>query len=278
MTDPITEEAHTIPDSIPQPTAHLSISSDSVEFTVQQGSTGGVPVRSPIQTRDQTAQIPEEFNPQGNIHVTIFDNSSEESTQGDDMDVEGDIIEVSKAVSHKFYSDYAKKIDFEDGGLNSILIDRQLIGFVTHIKPYVPQVVKEFYCNLHSDIIKTDFGKFGHVYVRAPMTNWTPTANHTVLVIDQVILLYCIGMGHPYDLGRHIMRTIAKHAEVKTITGHLPFPSLIYNVLATDIGASSAGGVHVEPGVATTAELGGEALDVDTQQASEGQAETDKDA
>ncbi|KAI3467890.1 hypothetical protein Pfo_024553 [Paulownia fortunei] len=212
-TDPTGEEAQTIPDSIPQPTA-------------------------------------QEFNPQGNIHVSVSDNSSEESAQGDNMDVESDRIEVSKVVSHKFYSNYAKEMwecvsqrklwserstrlsDFEDRRLDSILIDRQLIGSVTDIKPYVPQVVKEFYCNLHFDIIKVDSGKFGTVYVKA-VTNWTPTTNHTVLVKDQAILLYCIGTRHPYDLGRHIMRTNAKHAEVKTTTGHLRVPSLIYNVLVS---------------------------------------------
>ncbi|KAI3446834.1 hypothetical protein Pfo_003499 [Paulownia fortunei] len=319
MTDPIGEEAHPVPNSVPQPTAHLSTSSDSVEFTVQQGSTSDVPVRSPVRTRGRTTQIPEEFNPQGNIHVSVSDNSSEESAQGDDMDVEGDRIEVSKAVSHKFYFDYAKEMwecvsqrilwfersirlsDLEDRGLDSILIDRQLICYVTDIKPYVPQVVKEFYCNLRSNIIKADSGKFGNVYVRA-LTNWTPTANHTVFVKDQAILLYCIGTRHPYDLDRHIMRTIAKHAGVKTTTGYLPFPSLIYNVLvsqgfkklrneqlkypresiavvgATEIGTSGAGGVHAEPRVAAAAEIGGEALDVDTQQAGEGQAEADKEA
>ncbi|KAI3443670.1 hypothetical protein Pfo_000335 [Paulownia fortunei] len=220
-TDPIGEEAH------------------------HQGSTGGVPVRSPVRTCGRTTQIPEEFKPQGNIHVSISDNSSKDSAQGNAMDVDSDKIVVSKVVSHKFYLDYANDMwecvskrklwsersirlsDFEDRGLDSILIDRQLIGSMTDIKPYVPQVVKEFYCNLHSDIIKADSGRFG----QAAMTNWTPTANHTVLVKDQAIILYCIGTGHPYDLGRHIMRTITKHAEVKTTTGHLPFPSLIYNML-----------------------------------------------
>ncbi|KAI3453462.1 hypothetical protein Pfo_010125 [Paulownia fortunei] len=243
----IVEEAHTVPDFVRQPIACLSTSFNFVEFTLQQGSTGGIPVR----TRDRTTQIPKEFNPHGNIHVSVSDNSSKEFAQGDEMDVEGDKIEVCKVVSHKFYSDYVKEIweyvsqrklwserlirlsDFEDRGLDSILIDRQVIGSITDIKLYVPQVVKEFYCNLHYDIIKADSGKFGYVYVRATVTNWTPIANHTVLVKDQAILLYCIRTGHPYDLGRHIMRTIAKHAKVKTTTGHLPFPSLIYNMLVS---------------------------------------------
>ncbi|KAI3472351.1 hypothetical protein Pfo_031312 [Paulownia fortunei] len=380
------EEAHPVPNSVSQPTTRLSTSFDSVEFILQQGSTSSVPVRSPIRTRGRTTQIPEEFNPQGNIHVSVSDNSSEESAKRDDMDVEGDRIDVSKVVSHKFYFDYTKEMwecvsqrilwfersirlsDLEDRRLDSILIDRQLIGYVTDIKPYVPQVVKEFYCNLHFDIIKVDSGKFGNVYVRV-LTNWTPTANHTVLVKDQAILLYCIGMRHLYDLGRHIMRTIAKHVEMKTITGHLPFPSLIYNVWwclkvlrslernnwnileliilylqqgnklekdrlkrkkfyillpnskvllpklqlllllnhfplivlalllrylvilyfwlkresiaivgAAEVGTSGAGGVHAEPRVATAAEIGGEALEVDTQQVGEGQAEADKEA
>ncbi|KAI3462099.1 hypothetical protein Pfo_018762 [Paulownia fortunei] len=319
QTDPIGEETQTVPDSVPQPTTRLSTSSNSVEFIVQQGSTSG------------------------NIHVSLSDNSSDESAQRDEMDVEDDRIKVSKVASHKFYSDYAKEMwecvsqrklwsersirlnDFEDRGLDSILIDRYLIGSVTDIKPYVPQVVKEFYCNLYFDIIKADSGKFGHIYIMT-VTNWTRTANHTVFVKDQAILLY-----------------------LKTTTGHLPFPSLIYNVLvsqgfkklrteqmeyprkkevlhliaqlkgstsqaaaateplsldssgsatqasgplaflakkgksvaiarAEDVRTSGAGGVHAEPGVVATAKIGGETLDVDTQQAGEGQAEADKEA
>ncbi|KAI3454895.1 hypothetical protein Pfo_011558 [Paulownia fortunei] len=227
-TVPIGEEADPIPNSIPQHIIRLSILLDSVELYL-------------ISFYTEFAKKMWEF--------------------------------ISK---RKVWSERSMRIsNFQDRGLDFVLLDRQLIGTVKNTKPYMTKVVKEFYCNLHDDIIKPDSTKFGQIFIRGKIylfsakmvndyleslnawprnstsfptaqltlkyaifykkvvTNWTLTSNDTVTVRDQAMLLYCIGIGHFFNLSRHIMRTITKHAEVKTTVGHFSFPFLIYNMLVS---------------------------------------------
>ena len=62
------------------------------------------------------------------------------------------------------------------------------------------------------------------------VTNWLPTKHTATVTKELCILLYAVGIGMKFDMGKHIFETISQYAENKKKT-KLPFPSLIYELL-----------------------------------------------
>lgn len=101
--------------------------------------------------------------------------------------------DLSQAVSSKFYSDSAlclwpiytarefireKRIDmesYERQNVIALLKERNLLSTVTTAMPFCKQSVLEFYCNLTAEVGSADSGKFGKIFVRNHVYDFTPS-------------------------------------------------------------------------------------------------------
>ena len=63
------------------------------------------------------------------------------------------------------------------------------------------------------------------------LTNWLPSLHKTSVTKDMACLLYMIGTGEKFDMGKLLFEVIVYNAEQETTYGILPLPSLIYEVL-----------------------------------------------
>ena len=64
---------------------------------------------------------------------------------------------------------------------------------------------------------------------------------------DFTVLLYLIGTREPFDLGKVIFQVIVSNAEFESISGVLPFPSLIFGILKLQKNILEKGEVLVVP-------------------------------
>ena len=63
------------------------------------------------------------------------------------------------------------------------------------------------------------------------LTNWLPSLHKTSMTKDMAYLLYMIGTGEKFDMGKLLFEVIVYNAEHETTYGILPLPSMIYEVL-----------------------------------------------
>ena len=63
------------------------------------------------------------------------------------------------------------------------------------------------------------------------LTNWLPSLHKTYVSKDMVVLLFLIGTGKEFDMGKLLFEVIVYNAEQETTYGILPLPLLIYEVL-----------------------------------------------
>lgn len=61
--------------------------------------------------------------------------------------------------------------------------------------------------------------------------NWLPTTNTTSLTLDQAVLMFKIGRGLPFNMGKVIFDYALKAASKTTHSSILPYPCLIFSML-----------------------------------------------
>lgn len=73
-------------------------------------------------------------------------------------------------------------------GVHDLLVDLKLHNYVLEIRPYVPEVIREFYANLDSSMLNTKSEHSNKVFVRGQFVNFSyaiiDSANRRDLVSD----------------------------------------------------------------------------------------------
>ena len=78
-----------------------------------------------------------------------------------------------------------------------------------------------------SSILSVKYSAFHKI----ALTNWLPSLHKTSVTKDMACLLYMIGIGEKFDMGKMLFEVIVYNEEQETTYGILPLPSLIYEVL-----------------------------------------------
>ncbi|XP_024028254.1 uncharacterized protein LOC112093643 [Morus notabilis] len=156
-----------------------------------------------------------------------------------------------------------KMSEFEELGVIQLLKSQNLFGTVSKAKPFVRNIVFEFYANLVSDIAKPESEMFHKVFVRGHIFHFSAEVindfygSHREAVqcevdFDAVIseltakvqclhttsvhkplakLLFLVNSSTTFDIGQLIFDEIVSNVEACTTHQVLPFPSLICEVL-----------------------------------------------
>ncbi|XP_057811531.1 uncharacterized protein LOC131025761 [Salvia miltiorrhiza] len=184
-------------------------------------------------------------------------------------------VEVSKSYSTHFYTREAKnalkvlaarkfhndrRADedfFSKYKLDILLQDRGMWGKVVNVFPYDAEIVREFYVNLMTEAFDPKSVKFGKVFVRGKVFdfsptainkacytantntddveiavyNWLPSKNTTALTKEQAEFIFKVGKPLAFNFGEQVFANISRAAFKSTGGSMLPFPSLIYNLL-----------------------------------------------
>lgn len=128
------------------------------------------------------------------------------------------IYEFSPTVINRFFGtpegdDHNENLDLDT--VTTALTGGLITAFPNHPKKLAAAKLSSFYSILHKIAIK----------------NWTPSTNSTVVTSNQLSVLFAIGTGQPFNLGRIVFDTILQFADGACKGSKLPFPSLIYGLL-----------------------------------------------